>query len=637
MFTDAECQVLTNEIVSQDLNEVTERNSDLLQAFRSSWESVFSGGIHDWAEQNVVLHHSYAITGKLNLKRSKYLIAPLQSLKDAKIREVNCRAAVQTGKTLIGECLLTYLIANEAGNLLWLQSSDEMAKRFSDTRITPLLYNCDATRRLLPPDRFTVKKLDITFPHFYVHINGAKQNALQSLSIKYIVADEVWLYEPGFLSQAKSRLTAFQHTSKLLCISQAGTSQDDWNEQFNRGIIHEWGFKCPHCGELQPLVFNLKTDWGYAGIIWDTNETTKPNGQWNYKAASDTARLVCRKCKGEIQDTPQNRRMLNDTGDYIVTNPNGNPTIHSYQWNQLASMDISFASVVIKYLQAKDALDTYGYQLPLQEFYQQVLGIPWKQDSVSPLLELKGGDYAEGSDWNEAKYRLMAIDVQGNFQKFYWGIRDWSEKGSSRLVTCGTAETWEQLREIQLSYKVKDQCVLVDSGYEATEVYKKCIQYGHEGIVGGQKRWLSWIALKGSQNDYFNHVDPKEGKDIRIYSKPQFVNPHIGTNTKDAKRCPLYLWSNGAIKDMLYRFRLGKGPKWEIPNNPSFDLDEYNKHLNAERKRPIVDKKTGRIYYRWVEVWKDNHFLDVECMLLVGAAIIGILYKSNDNKLPDTK
>lgn len=587
-------------------------------AFAAGWSKPFIGNSVDWIEQNVILPHNYQLPGKVNLHRSKYLIEPLLAASDINVHFINCMASVQSGKTFLIECYMLFLIANSSGTLVRFAQSDDMAKKMVTTRLLPLMQKCNAVKKMIPTEKYALSKSDIYFPNFNLHITSAKENNLQSLTAKFIIADECWLYKEGDLSQAISRTTAFQYTRKIFFISQAGLENDEWNNEFKKGQIYEWGWTCPHCSKKQIWNWTKKIDNGvYAGITWDTNAKTKPDGVWNYYEAAKTARLVCEHCLQSISDTPANRRLLNDTGEYICSNPNGNPQSRSYRWPAMSNVDISFSQLVIQYLQAKDAA-SMGNKTPLREFTQQFLAQPWAEHLESTAAKIILEEYNPTEEWGD--YTFMTIDCQNNFSMFPYVIRRWNKNGESRLIKYGWSPTWTDIRQVQLDNRINDQCVFIDSGNMATQVYAKCVEYGHAGFYNGRKVWFSWIAGKGWDADEFVHADGSK----RLYAPESKGDPNLG-KTAQGRQAPLYRWSNRSIKNILTYLRDGKGAKW-VANEV---CDEYTKQLNSEIFVKELDKRTGKEKWRWVlKPNNKNDLFDCECMQVVMAAMVGIVGKS---------
>ena len=203
--------------------------------FLKSFETPWSGTLCDWAKQNISLHNNYAIIGNFDVSISRYLIEPLECLRNNNITQVNIVAATQTGKTLISEIYIPWIISQCPGPTLKLSQSDDMAKTAIESRLYPLLTNCKDIRKLLNEDSMT--KGAIKLSNMYVKIAGAKENVLHGQSIQYLMMDEVWQYSEGVVEKAKARTTAFGNTKKIIISSQPGIEGDQLDKEHIKQAI----------------------------------------------------------------------------------------------------------------------------------------------------------------------------------------------------------------------------------------------------------------------------------------------------------------------------------------------------------------------------------------------------------------
>ena len=610
-------------IATQPEYERQQSASFLLDAFHEGFSPPFSGSIYEWARNNIALPTTYQIPGAFDVSRSRYMIQPFDDLKDHTIRQVNLQWAVQLGKSVLAEIFAAWKMVNDAGNMLWLHQTIDAAKDAADSRINPILRSTKEVKDLMPTDRYSQKKLVITLPHMNLFIKAANESSLQSRTIKNIIMDECWLYDSGFIIQGKARAAAYPKTKKILCVSQAGLESSDWDKELNKGKLYRYGWVCPKCNNLQPWEWNIqRPDEKWAGIIW--NKVNNPDNTTNIMETSKTARLQCYHCDNYIKDTPVNRRMLNDSGSYICVKEDGDPETHSYTVPSMANIDISFASLVVEYLQAKHDFEASGYIVPLQEFYTKKLAKSWDDNCQIKAVKLAMSEYDINADIPDEKFRFLTVDCQQDLIKFYLVVRSWAEGGKSRLLHRGWVSTFEAVREIQTKYKIKDQHVFLDSGYEATKIYQECVNCGHEGMLGKVKHWFSWNALKGMPNDsYYTVTDPTTKQRIRSpVSGLNWADPGAG-QYKATKRCPLYLWSNDSIKDMLRNFRDKKAAEWLVPSED----EEYNNMMNSEYKKKTIEKGTGKEKWMWVKKSSKtrNEAWDCEAEQLVAAWLTGII------------
>lgn len=609
---------------------------EILDAIRSGWSLPFRGEIYEYAANIELPRSGYAKPGPFRVSESKYLIEPFKALHNPAIRQVIGLAAVQTGKSLLADLWVPYIIEHDPGPTLWLMQDDDFIIKFQADRFMPIMRNTPSLRPWIEAaGRFGIKKDHLVFPHMSVVMGGLNPGNVQGSSRRYVIIDEAWLAgNDGLIRQAKARTTAFAYNKKILIISQAGIEGDDLDLEWQQSDKREWNWQCPSCEKHQPFEMSWRRDDGsWAGMKWETNETTRPNGRWNYPSVGRTARLECFQCGHQVEDTPANRRRLDDTHGYISTNPGADETIAGFHWPAIANVDISFASVVVAYLQAKVQKEEQGYLLPLQEFTQKVLAKAWSLNSGEEYRPIETESYDVSAEWKDEKLRFLIADCQRDLKKFYVGVFACSLAGEDRELCRETATSFDEIKAIQDKWKVKDQRVFLDCGYEMTKVLRECVNRGHWGTVvhGGRKKsmWLCWTGLKGSGRETFPHKNPRtKTYESRIYSERNYYDLNIGTSGK-YPRAPWYEWSNLHCKDLARARRDGDAgiPKFlSLPDTlPASDPWSYNAQLRAEHK--ITEFANGRKKQRWVLVKETlpNHEWDKLAMFQSVKGICGII------------
>ena len=76
---------------------------EILQGWRRGWALPDRRPIHDWARDFVQLGGGYARQGAFDIRTCRHLLEPFEAVADERVREVTCRAAIQTLKTLFVE------------------------------------------------------------------------------------------------------------------------------------------------------------------------------------------------------------------------------------------------------------------------------------------------------------------------------------------------------------------------------------------------------------------------------------------------------------------------------------------------------------------------------------------------------
>lgn len=562
-----------------------------------------------WAGDHITLPAAYAEPGRLNLSSSRYLIAPLNSIRNETVRRTSCYGAIQTGKSLCVEIAIPWVIANAPGPIMWTMQSDDDAKEQAKTRFLGLLKSCGPVRALMPEDRHDATTTEIYFGNFFLLLNGANANNLQSKSIRWKFNSECWLWKQGLMKHAEGRVSAFEETqsSHVFNESQGGLAGDDMDKAWLEGDQCEWNIRCanPECRALLPLEFFARMESDperYAGVIWDET-ARRPDGSYNIRQAADSARWRCKRCGHEHPNTAATRAAWNASGEYVATNPTAPAHIRSFRWNSLTRRDLG--ALVSEWLTASE-LKKRGLMQAAKDFYQKRLAIPWKVDEEIERIELKPGGYtlAEVTAAPAAKIDNEATRIlTADRQRDHWWIcvRAWRKDGSSRLLYYSKVLTVEQIRETQQTYGIQDQLCFEDGQHDTAHVYADCIRFG-------------WTALHGSGEESFAHILPSGKKVQRFYSS-------LKTASVPGGLARYVHWASEPIKDILHAMRTTEAAGWQTADDAPPD---YAKQLNGDQKRERLNKKTGRNEWGWKKVG-ENHAWDCEAMQIAAALMLRII------------
>jgi hypothetical protein len=595
------------------------KQEQLLESYRSGWSLPWTGSVSGWAANCVTLPPNFAPpSGKFDPAYSKYLIQPLEDIKNDRIRQINILASVKTGKSLIQELAVAYRVVHSSGNILWLFQPGDTAGDEADSRIMPILKSVNDISTLLDDGRrYSVKRKTINMPHMSIFIDAAKESIVQSKDIATLVGDEVYQWPPGILNQAKNRTTAHTWDKKIIFVSTAGDEGDEWDNEFNTNTtIYEWAWRCPKCNLLQPYYFNkIRDDGTYAGLRW--NKKINENKSVDVLSTIKTARMECYGCKHTIYE--KDRKQLNDTGEYICIRQ-GRDDVRSYHWNCLCHRAIPFSDIVESYLNAKHQYNVYGNIIPLREFYTHKLAQPFLQNNILPNIRAAIAQF-DVNDIPDERVRILSVDRQQDW--FYFVVVSWGENNTLKVLDKGRVPDYAAIREKQIQWKVKDQHTCIDVGYNQTETASSAIRFGHFGILGKTKFWFSWIGMKGSPYDSFNHTDKDKNIKAKLpYSELYWIDPNQGKKSEgERKLLPAIKFSNFVIKGIVWNIYKGKSGKLLL-NEPD---EEFESMMNAERCKKIKDKQSGRESYRWVQEKDRNEAFDCMCMNVVLAMYAGIL------------
>jgi phage terminase large subunit GpA len=612
--------------------------AQILEAWRQAWRPFDRRPIYEWASTHVNLPSCYAISGFFHVEKSRYLIGPLDAIRDPLVREVTILKGVQTGGSLIGDLAVCDIIENNPGNTLWNFPTEEQAEDWAKRRAIPLLNNCPGiAAKLEKIHRHKKGKKEIHFPSMWLSIQGAHPSNLQSHSVPFVINDELWQFEQGMYLHAKARTTYFHWRSKIINISQAGQKGDDLDQAYEAGSQEVWQFPCPACHFYQAHEWSIRREDGtYAGVIWDTNQTTRPGGQWNYDAVKASAAYKCANCGFLIRDTPRNRRDMNDFGHYFITNPNAARDKKSFQWTSLASDQISFGLLIEEYLRAKEQAKL-GNRIPLREFWLKRMAQPYdpeKHDDVELMPTIELTSTAPGAaivhDGKTFTTLLMAVDVQTDC--FWVVVEVWTPAGDDLVLWAGRLITWADVIAKRVEYSVPNGLVTVDCRFRPHDVFVQCTRNGTWETVPGGKRWQCWRAAKGEAGDgyyYKARAGAQKGKAILlpyVWPLPKgdpchgVAHDDIALADVRGRFCSIVVWYHGWIKSVLADRRdgAGHGVKSYVLKGPWNQT--YARQMNSERKEfnPITRK------WLWKK-FRDNHLWDCRGMNLTRAFMLRII------------
>lgn len=575
-----------------------------------------------WCEDHIKSIPYSPLPGPFRSENSPWIRKVMEAIVDPKIRLVSIIAAVQSSKTTSPELTLCYIIANLPGPCLWLDQTDEDAKDESESRLQKLFESCEPVKKLFPKNKNKQRNCTIHFSNgMTLWLLGAyNKTNLQRRSIRWLFGDETWRWPVGHMAEAEARTTAFGWLGKCVFMSQGGEENDDTHRKFETTDMREWHYKCPKCGKYIP--------YKWENVEWD-DDCKDENGEYDFSKINHSTALKCPECGEYFEDSDRMRRILNKDGKFIPLNPNAAKENVGFHWNALASM--SWGKLAELYLRAKIAARKGDSSL-LQQFYQKRLALAWREFAEDYRLEIASGSYNSGDAWNEeagfnklgeiiappfaeneviAPLRIMSVDVQMNC--FYLVVRAWSINGSSRLLWHEKVLTWEDIEEIQKRFKILDNLVFVDAGYNSFEVYRHC----------GER---NWIALMGDNRANFFHRLPNGKTVLRFYSpvKHIFISRYV--------KCRMHFWSNLNVKDTLARIRRNQNPAdgatWEVPTDIS---EDYLKQMESEHR---IKKGNSWI---WEQIGnRPNHYLDCEAMNCAGALMLKIVGNGLHNDIKNT-
>lgn len=579
--------------------------------------------IKEWAHDKVTLPPVLTKRGKFTTEDSRQFEAPLAAIQHDRVRGVRMLKPVRGGGTLVADIAIPWGIANDNASVLFIMQDDKIAPAHAETRTMPMLLSVPEIKAMLSQDRHKKRKADILFSNgLPLDIRGPALGGLQSRGFKWVVCDEAWLYKPGILGQAKSRLGDFVKiaASKFIAISQGGEEESDWAIEVEEGVLFVWRPGCSACTKPMELEWTIKLTTGKtAGAVFDTIKHA--DGTYDKEATAATVRYVCPHCGHEHPNTEKTRSEWNKTGDYYNAktgerfDPLNPPTEVTFRWHSL--IDYPWAELVKEWLSAQDAKHVGNFK-PLVNFFQKRCALMRSErtihDTDIPFARAKIEllDPKEKA-WPEEAGRFLTADRQS--EDVYWvTIRAWAKTGESRRVFFGRLYSETDIEAKRAEFGVHPDCTVIDSGYRPKGdhgVYSACIRYG-------------WVAAKGTDEPFFWHSVPVgNGGEMQRVQRPwaplSHGDPGEGTSSEGKSSAPLIRFSSSVMADRVSGL-IDRGLWVEPESDETSELErEYRRQMSAEFKRPKVDKFTGRRVMVWVCPSGNNHAFDCAKMQVLCA------------------
>lgn len=584
-----------------------------------------------WAEEHYEVPVS-AWPGKWRTSNAPWVRKLLRKVQDTRIRVAVVQCSAQSTKTEAMILILAWIIAEDPAPTMWVTANKEEAEKIMLERIWPAMRACKPVAAKIPDDRSLAKQTEIHFPGMTFEAGGANSKAfLQSRPRRNLLLDEVRNWKAWALPMVLKRVRTWWNSRVIMATTPANTG-DTVDREYKAGTQEHYHVVCPKCGkaicdlrfrikkneQLSPGVFSERD----AGMTWDTDETTKPGGKWNFDELAKTIRYVWPCCGAESKDEPWERTRIATSGDFVAYNPGAKKDRVSFTWSAMLPPWVPWASVVDEFVRAKDALDHSGNIEPLKAFICETLGQPWDErmrgmDDAEPMQCCKLR-YDTMAPWEFEARRFMSIDVQEKTGRhYYWLIRAFAADGSSRLISYGVTRSIDEIRETAKRHGVDGANICFDTGYASTDIYKLLIESGLSERTG-----TLWKGMKGERAENYLVAGVRQP-----YRFSDWIDPYHGTSLQGTVGfLRIILFSKAAMMDRVEFCQKGFGPGYHIPDEtPSGcpPLEEYIAQATAYR-RIDTENAQGFVDTKWHQIRKDDHWGSAERQIIVAAMATGL-------------
>ncbi|HEY1790691.1 MAG TPA: terminase gpA endonuclease subunit [Verrucomicrobiae bacterium] len=578
----------------------------------------------EWCELHIVVKDG-PFKGRWRAQLTPMAKWVLQACQHPRVRRVVLMVSAQSAKTLLMLMFFNWCVKEDPADSMWVMADADHMGEFVEKRLLPSIEGCDATAPLL----VDAKKGMLKLKNMNLMLRGSNSRAkLQSDPIKRLFCDERREWKPGAIDLVRKRTRTF-HNSMELSAGTAGAAGDELHRDYQEGSQTVPHFSCLKCEHSQPFRFAREhncfwvDDRERGGLVWDMNETTRPNGIWDYDAVKKTVRLECEKCGHRYANSEKYDLIRTmHPSDYnpkmpsVWSNPENPGEIQSFHWSALEMIweTCDWGNIVVEFLKACEVAKTPPYDVePLKAFVTETLGEPW-EDRLGVIkdygfLETRKREYAYGDPWGEMQRAFISADAQeAGGEHYYWVARMFGFGAESRLIAHGKANTLEELEEARKYWKIPTNNAMIDTGYKTQELYRFALAHG-------------WKCFKGDSDTFYLKRRDLGNNNYETY-RSIWRKTRVAVYEPESKRriamIPLFTFCDDPTKDMLADYMKGTIGNWTFPTQ----IDKnYLEQMSAERREEIISKATGRVQYIWKRWSRANHYLDCEKMILIAALI----------------
>lgn len=600
---------------------------------KSAHQNIIAGSVHrffadrpkqspaDWCCENLVFDEPNN-RGPFTLAGREYMREAIDDWADPNITDQTEVYGSQTGKTsgIMGGAAWT--LYNEPSRFKWVMPTRDLVRSFSKKRWMPMLRKSPLFAEIIPSGakRFDFSTVSQTIAGSLIDFSWSNSpTALSSDPCRVVILDEVDKFNEGGGKEADSVSLAEQRTKNSTNPKRVKTSTPTlvegliWQE-FLKTDQRRRFLPCPFCTKFMVLIWSknfttFKLTGEEAEVKWD-KEARKEGGTWDLERVEKSARFVCPHCAGHIHDG--HKTLMDRRGVWRPT-AKGAPGSRGRQLSSLyaASAEANIGKLAIKFIKSQQSLTG------LQGFINGDLAEPYEsQDTRGQRTEIISSGIEVTAEWK----KLMTVDCQARAPYFYGVARAWNG-GSSTGLRAFTADTIEEVRDVQVAENIQDVGVVLDSGFGAksdAEVYGSCARFCEFRRIKTRIEAIGWMPAKGMPGR--KRWRQREG-DAMIPYYLRDIDPFLGTAQGGKVVMSLFEFSGDFFKDILDSLRKGRGKnKWGVCDEVA-KCEEYWRHMDGEFKTSIHNPRTGKVSWEWKARGKHwpNHWFDCETMQIAVA------------------
>jgi len=561
-----------------------------------------------WAERELILPPQ--VTNKAGpLRLQPWFVEIINNLDDPKLESITVSSGAQIGKTTLEIIAMAYCLCVWDSPALVVFPTQEQAESLLRRRAMPIFKASKSLNNIVKADRDHKSSLEIFGINSSVKAGWAGSAAsLSSVPCKMVLIDEVAKMgdsvgeEADAVSLATARVATYRNQgSKVFCVSTPVYDHGVFYNQYNKGIIHHWGFKCS-CGMLSlPNFQRLK---------W-------PKDSPFAQIESGAVEYQCEHCEKRYKE--REYRVAIRNGMWVVNDPlvEAKSSNHKSYWlTGLMSDNYTFGFLVKEFLVSKD--NPSNFQHVMNSYFGEFWAEKRVEMKESSLQKLVTDEVALVVP-PETMRLVAGLDVggqgglepdeQGKVLHFWVTLLAIHPASRATMIFSGRFAGWKATMEfLQKDFYSPSE----DRIFRLTDAY--CDSgYMTDLIYGIALKTPGIIACDGMPS----MREPTKGISVDSSSSSYGRKKFIGGTIIKQNISTLF------FKDKIWSMIANE----QLHFNQELHPDTF-KHITSEIKKPI---KTSR-GYEWRYVVKydrvENHILD--CLVYaLASSYVGGDYKFN--------
>lgn len=327
-----------------------------------------------------------------------------------------CMKSSQIGFTTMAILKVLWAAHRKQYSTVYTLPTDDDVKKFSHSKIDPILDNNPVLRRIINPDVDNISQKRVGNAHIFLEGTKGQSRGIM-VTADILVHDELDRSDQGTVETYESRVAASDYKARWI-FSNPSRPKVGVDIYYQRSDKKQWHIQCTRCGEKQPLDY-------FANVC------------------KERQAFICRKCREIL---PPETRL---TGEWVPEHPGRDWS--GYHISQLIAPWITAAELI-------EAEETKTQEY----FYNFVLGLPViggaNQVSRSVILQCCTDQQAAG------RWKLLGVDI-GRVLHCVQG----TENGITRVFTL---PGWDDLHAYVQAQGIN--LTVVDNAPETEEAARFC-------------------------------------------------------------------------------------------------------------------------------------------------------------------